>query len=134
VNPGRGVVGDKYVKRCRADARHIATIDDLGRPPIMGDSAVALVDREGAAKETEIESAKPEPTTTWQIRDPFPNRDRPRTATVLGERRMVVMVAVDEPHLDSLRHERRVDVVEKAVASNRFARRSTNDLVTLGVN
>jgi hypothetical protein len=84
----------------------------------MADSAVAPVDREGAAKETEIEPAKPESTATRQIADPLPNRDRPGAATVLGERRMVVMVAVDEPHFDPMRRERQVDVIEKPVASD----------------
>ena len=72
-------------------------------------SAVAPIDREGAAEEPERQTSESDPRATRHVGHVIGQGDRRIVLAVFGEREVVVVVAVDEPELDAMTGARGID-------------------------
>jgi hypothetical protein len=114
IHAGRSVVSDEDIERFLTEPGDIVGIGDLVLPPVHAGGAVAPVDGERSTEKPERAATDVEARPTGDVGDVLGDVDGNVAVLELGERGVVVVVAVDEPQLDAVGRAGLVDVRKEA--------------------
>jgi len=104
---------DEHVEALGTEASHVGLVGGLLRPPVDAVCAVAPVDRERPAEESEGDTAEFKPRAAWNVCHVIGQPHQIVGLSMFGDG-VIVMVAVDEPELDIVGSASRVHSGEEA--------------------